>query len=333
MEKSETLNQLLELLSESELREYVLEYAEGNKVFKAFLLSHIRTDYVENETKDVDYKSEIEWIFSQTTDIGDRWHSYETADWCEIFECMDRVFHDADILLEQGNAEVPLAIAVQFFVSLDETCREHPEYDEEYDAEDAIEKAEHLILECIDHPSVSEDACQEAFSVVKRLAVHNSIESYRLSMDSLLMEMSVKTASDEEALKLLDEMIAQKGVNHRYVTWKVELLRKLGRSEEAEKTLRQHLYMPEQVRHSRPRRSPFWRSNSRLWYRPPQKLSRLSPIRRHPLHLLRALHHRRSPPSRRQELWWTDRRGQVNDKKCDFCGYLRKNAYLYRGIM
>ena len=245
MEKSENLNQLLGLLSDSELRKYVLEYAEGNAEFKAFLLSHIRTDYVENETKDVDYKSEIEWIFSQTTDIGDRWHSYETADWCEIFECMDRVFHDADILLEQGNAEVPLAIAVQFFVSLDETCREHPEYDEEYDAEEAIEKAEHLMLECIGHPSVSEEARQEAFSVVKRLAGHNSIESYSLSMDSLLMEMSVKAASDGEALKLLNEMMNQKGANHRYVTWKVELLRKLGRSEEAEKTLRQHLYMPE----------------------------------------------------------------------------------------
>ena len=50
------------------------------------------------------------------------------------------------------------------------------------------------------------------------------------------------------------------------------------------------------------------------------------------LHLLRALHHRRSPPSRRQVLRRTDRRGQVNDKKCDFCGYSRKNDYLYRGI-
>ena len=222
-----------------------MEYAEDNAEFKAFLLSHIKTDYVENETKDIDYKSEIRWIFSQTTDFGDRWHSYETADWCEIFECMDRVFHDADILLEQGNAEVSLAIAVQFFISLDETCREYPEYDEEYDAEDAIEKAEHLMLECIGRPSVSEKARQEAFSVVKRLAVHNSIESYSLSMDSLLMEMSVKTAPDEEALKLLDEMMAQKGATYRYVTWKVELLRKLVRCEEAEKTLRQHLYMPE----------------------------------------------------------------------------------------
>ena len=30
MEKSENLNQLLGILSDSELREYVLEYAEGN---------------------------------------------------------------------------------------------------------------------------------------------------------------------------------------------------------------------------------------------------------------------------------------------------------------
>lgn len=239
------MSQLLELISDSELRQFVLEYANENPAFEALLLSHIKTDYVENKEKDVDYRSEIEWIFSQTTDVGGRWHSFEVADWCEIFECMDRVFHDADILLEQGNAEIPLVIAVQFFMLLDKTCREYPDYEEEYDAEDAIEKAERLMLECIGHPSVSVEVRQEAFAAIKQLSQHNSIESNSFRPESLLMEMSVKTASDEEALEMIDEMMAQKGANHRYVTWKVELLKKLGRNEEASKVLKQHLYMPE----------------------------------------------------------------------------------------
>ena len=67
--------------------------------------------------------------------------------------------------------------------------------------------------------------------------------------------------------------------------------------------------LPEQVRHPRPRRSPLCRPHARLWHRPPQRQSRLPTVRRHPLYLLRVLHHRRSPPSRRQVLRRTDRRG------------------------
>ena len=78
--------------------------------------------------------------------------------------------------------------------------------------------------------------------------------------------------------------------------------------------------LPEQVRHPRPRRSPLCRPHARLWPCPPQGWSRLPPTRRHPLHLLRTLHHRRSPPSRRQVLRRTDWRGFLLEFQMDdFC--------------
>lgn len=239
------LSQLMELVGIEGLKSFVLDYAENHPQFKADLTSFIQENYVGEDEEDIDYRAEVEWAFDETRDEGDRWHSYEVTDWNAIYSNLDELFRQADILLEAGNAEAALGIGVQFFISLNETCKDTDYYDEDYDPDYSAEKAKALILKSIGAENVSTKARQEAFDVIGKLAKSNAIEYCNVSLTDLLAEMTIKTSSPEDALMAIDGLMAQRGVNHHYVEWKVELLRQLNRHAEAENTLKANLHLPE----------------------------------------------------------------------------------------
>ena len=245
--KNERLSQLLELTNIDKLIEYVIEYAEHHPEFEADLMAHLEKRYVDNEEhkSETDWREEVDWALSQTTYIGDRWHDDEVPDWEEIFECIDRIFDKADILLEVGNAEAALTIGIQFFISMDKVCRETDYYEEDfYDPSFYIEHAKELIVKSIGAYSVSSVARQEAFATIRKLAEHCSIEYYDLNFNRLLTDMSIVCSTDEEALKLLDEELGKRD-NHKYVTMKAEILHRLNHHEEADAIMQKYLHLPE----------------------------------------------------------------------------------------
>lgn len=245
--KNERLAQLIELTDTDKLIDYVMEYAEQHPEFEADLMAYLKKSYVENEDSesDTDWREEVDWALSQTTDIGDRWHDYEVPDWEEIFECIGRIFDEADILLEVGNAEAALTIGIQFFISMDKVCRKTDYYDDDFDdASFYIDHAKELILNSIGADSVSSEARQEAFTAIRKLTEHCSIEYYDLNFHRLLTDMTIKCSTDEEALKLIDEELKKRD-NHEYVTMKAGILHRLNRHEEADVTLQKYLHLPE----------------------------------------------------------------------------------------
>ena len=192
------LSKLMELVGEEGLKSFVLDYADEHSQFKADLTAFIHENYVGQDEADIDYRQEVEWAFAETRDEGDRWHSYEVTDWCAIDANLDKLFKQADILLEAGNAKAALGIGVQYFISLNETCQETEYYDEDYDPDYSARKAKNLILKSIGAANVSSEARQEAFDAIGKLANGNAIEYCNVNFGDLLVEMTVKTATAEE---------------------------------------------------------------------------------------------------------------------------------------
>ena len=97
----------------------------------------------------------MESVFSETKDIGDRWHRYEAKDWDAIFTEASNILDEGEKLLELGNADTAATIALEFFKQLCDTFDMNELYDDEFLAGPLeCKQAENLLIKALGHSNI-----------------------------------------------------------------------------------------------------------------------------------------------------------------------------------
>lgn len=249
------LEQLLQLSTHGELVAFCLDYAHENSNFEIDLMHFLRKKYIGNKDTTDEYVGQMRSAFKQTRNIGNRWHYFEDLDWPNIFSEALRLIEEGKKLLDVGNADTAATIAVEFFVQLSHTFDENSmfnQYDEELPGDYECEQAEELLLNAIDHPNISAPVLHKILSQLKDISKTNlshDLSNYDIfDFDDMLMQVSTRTMSPDDSLRLLDEQIRQHATDydlHVYVERKIDLLRKNGRDAEADDVERQHIALPQ----------------------------------------------------------------------------------------
>ena len=113
--KKKELDKFLELASLEDLKSFARSYAKTHKPFERDLTGFLTEKYLDEDEGASDAISRLEKAFMETIDIGDRWHSYEVTDWDEVVKVGEKVLKDAQHLIEMGNAQAALQIAMRMF--------------------------------------------------------------------------------------------------------------------------------------------------------------------------------------------------------------------------
>ena len=241
---------LLTLVKAEELKLFAKSYAQKHPQFQTDLSAYIRGIYVPKHTaKSKDYCKEVKKAFQHTSRSGySRYDYYEMSDWDDIFDDIDKLFDEARLLTKAGNAEAALDIAVQFLLSMDEEFDDSITYDEDIDVTYYCEQAESIIMEAVDHPSVSQVYKEGMLKKLKSIPSNSGIcDYYDFDLDDLILQLTIKTQSDEKALELIDENIKKNADSYNlysFVTSKIQLLQRMNRMDEADRTMDKYLYLP-----------------------------------------------------------------------------------------
>ena len=248
--ESEEFERLLSLVKAEELKQFVKNYAQKHPPFQTDLSAYIRSIYVpKHSVKTKDYCKEVKKAFQQVSRRGHSRYDWDYMnDWDSIFNAIDKLFKEAHLLIKAGNAEAALDIAVQFLLSMDEEFDESLIYDEDIYVTDYCEQAESIIMEAVEHPSVSQIYKDGMLKKLKGIPSNSGIcDYYDFDLNQLILQLTIKTQSDEKALELIDENIKRYANSYNlysFVVSKIQLLQKMNKKEEADKTTDQYLYMP-----------------------------------------------------------------------------------------
>lgn len=259
-DNTDTFDSLLKLVKADELKKFVSDYALGNQVFKSELENYINGIYAtgtakKKSPKAVDYDRKIEQAFQHET--GDRYHS--CTDWNAVFEDLEKILDDADLLLITGNEETALDIAEQFFLSLNVNCDDSLYYyDDYYDYEpgfsgcdyspdDFCERAEGIIMSALESPSISKGRKQALVESLQELASEWEMDEYcSFDFEEMVIKVSLKATSLEDAINFIDGKIKSCEVYEKsgFVIKKIRLLEDNNRSDDVEKVFKKYIALP-----------------------------------------------------------------------------------------
>jgi hypothetical protein len=256
MEYNDNLEQLLQLAKREDLILFSLDYAKDNASFKKDLQSFLGNKYLlNNKNTSKDYARQMAKAFDETTDIGNRWHSFEIPDWAAIFSKALKVISEGKKLLDIGNANAAAMIAVEFFKQFSDNFDENTLFDDYENSDDGgyeCEQAEKLLLNAIDHPYISKDVQKSLIGELGKLSNSDFSKVMReydiFDFDNMLLNVNLKTKTSEDSLKLLDAQIEQHRHHydlHTYVERKIDLLNQMGKSKEAKKVESQYIFLSE----------------------------------------------------------------------------------------
>lgn len=242
------LHQLLQLATLEDLVSFSEAYAAKDIDFGDSLMSFLGRKYVDNKMPG-EYADQMAAAFAEARDIGDRWHSYEVKDWDAIFHEASKILDEGDKLLALGNADVAAEIAMEFFQQLCDHFDMNELYDDEFlGGSSECAQAETLLILALGHPNISDTTKKQISADVKELS-NDDLDNYDLvDLDDLKLQVTIATASKEDGLKLLDKQIEDSRGSydeHVYVKRKIDMLRQMGREEDAEKTEQKFIYLPE----------------------------------------------------------------------------------------
>lgn len=243
------LEQLLQLATKEDLVIFSLEYAKKHSDFGQELQAFLGKKYLTDDKTTKEYVRQLVNAFSETKDVGSRWHSYEMQDWDSIFNEAGKVIKEGDRLLELGNADAAATIATEFFKMLCDEFNLNYLYDDEFmGGTTECEDAEELLLSAISHPNISKQLQKALVAEIMELSNDDLGDYDLIDIDDLKLQVTIKTSSNEDGLKLLDEQIRQsKGTydEHIFVERKRDMLRELGRDHEANKVENDFISLPE----------------------------------------------------------------------------------------
>lgn len=259
MKIMQDLSKMLQIAKREDLIAFSIDYAKENASFKRDLTAFLGKKYIGNKKTIKEYRKEMAIAFSQIKDVGNRWSDFEIADWDSILNKVDRLLHEGRKLLDLGNANAAASMAVEFFVSFNDTFDEDTFLTdgtgEDFGAGDSCENAEKLLFDAIEHPYITPSMQKELVSELRNLSktdfVYNLSNYGIFDFDDMLLQVNINTQTPEDTLQMLDVQIDQHKEQYDeyvYVERKIDLLQKIHRLSDAEKVEQKYIDIPE-IRH------------------------------------------------------------------------------------
>ncbi|MBP1615229.1 MAG: hypothetical protein H6Q13_2677 [Bacteroidetes bacterium] len=250
------VEKILAIIESDELTAFILNYASAHPDCKKALLQRFLPFQKENKANK-NYALEVQECFQslpvlqQTRRYSRYYDSEDAIDWKDSLRQIEIVLKKAEIFIEQKAFDDAATIALQVIRSIGENYIDEQYYD--YLEMDNIsfncEVAGEILLTLVKQPAVKVEL---KTLILKELQEINKLATYQeynvYEMDSLIEEVTIEVQTREEALVYLDGLIQERlGKPNLYqlVNRKVEILRLLERTEEANRTLDTHLYLSE----------------------------------------------------------------------------------------
>lgn len=241
------LEKFLELASLEDLLSFARSYAKTHKPFERDLTGFLTEKYLDEDEGASDAISRLEDAFMETIDIGDRWHSYEVTDWDEVVKVGEKVLKDAQHLIEMGNAQAALQIAMRMFELGNEQDLNYVDEMDEWKIGDIFERYGQLMVEALSGKNVPQNDKNDAIVLLRKMVKSNLDDYGYIDMNHLLREAMAASQSDDAMLAMLNEMLRETTREYElveYVRRKADLLVKMNRKQDADATIKQYMHLP-----------------------------------------------------------------------------------------
>ena len=207
--KKKELDKFLELASLEDLRAFTRSYAKTHKPFERDLTGFLAEKYLDEDDGASDAISRLENAFMETIDIGDRWHSYEVTDWDEVVKVGEKVLKDAQRLIEMGNAQAALQIAMRMFELGNEEDLNYVDEMDEWKIGDIFERYGKLMVEALADKNVPHSDKNDAIVLLRKMLKSDLDDYGYIDMNHLLREAMAASQSDDAMLAMLNEMLRE----------------------------------------------------------------------------------------------------------------------------
>ena len=232
--------EFLKSMDEQEMQKFIREYAKKNPEFTKEVERHFMKDTG-------DYEKEVNNCFR----IRERDLSYNRYGYSDeedvIAHRISNLIDKKSLQVKNGYYETAVKTALSVMEEIGNCYEEYQDYDGELAS--ACSEAADFLSEIIEEHDLSPDLLSYITDELGKLLKNDSYDNYSLAdIDCLLMAVSVKSANEETALKLLDEALRNEPDSFRsdsLVKSKSELLNNLGRESDAHDVITQYLYLPE----------------------------------------------------------------------------------------
>ena len=233
---------ILEQVPTDELREFVQKQAKCNGAFACELNDWLCERFAKFPSLEEKLANRVERLFDHMEEKRGWYGHYDDygINWTVVTEGMRDVLDALGKELEKGNARLVVRIIMKFIHTLQERNDETMCDDDYVDLADLHEEFAEMLEVCAKLESWPLKEKRELLEELRQASNYSVYKEYDFySMDSLYVDVMLTALPLEEAYT---ELMKQKSsMGERLLSYKVKLLRKLGREEEAQQTIHSHL--------------------------------------------------------------------------------------------
>lgn len=244
------LDELLSIIDSDVLPAFVMGYADKDRGFRERLIKMVTERCLSGTTGS--YIEEVKAAFA-TCVIGENYYrgfyrSFRT-DWESLSTDIDKLLKKAKLLLDVGKPDEAAAIPMQILKSLESI---DTDYDSEYSDFGSItqicDNVANTIKTIINSDGVGKELKQSIAEELDKTARNSFFSEYGYyDLSDLSQEINALTLSDDALLELIDRHLEEES-EYRLPEWvrkKVEILSRLGRTDEVRLLYDNYLYLPE----------------------------------------------------------------------------------------
>ena len=244
------LERLLALATLGDLKTFIRQRSTGDNALRQAVIEHLQSLYLDQPNDvAIDYEKKVDkaissCIITQRT----RYDFYDETDWEKVVDRANALLNEGEKLLKAGNARAAVAIAVQLFKSIDKMADESIAYEEASDIGGVCDRAGDLLLQAIVKPGIDSGCRSSVLDSIKALTSSELCDYNYCNFDNLLQQLTMLTLQGDDAIKFVDKMIASHAGKYSqcdYIKQKIDLLKQLGRHDEAERTIDQYIDTPQ----------------------------------------------------------------------------------------
>ena len=239
---------LLEQVPADELRKFVQKQAKCNGDFACELNDWLCERFAKFPSLEEKLANRVERLFDHEEEKRGWYGHYDDygINWTVVTEGMRDVLDALGKELEKGNARLVVRIIMKFIHTLQERNDETMCDDDYVELADLHEEFAEMLEACAKLESWPLKEKRELLEELRQASNYSVYKEYDFyCMDSLYADVMLTALPPEEAYTEL--MKQESNMGERILSYKVKLLRKLGREEEAQQTIHCHLKCDEIV--------------------------------------------------------------------------------------
>ena len=239
---------LLEKVPADELRKFVQKQAKCNGDFACELNDWLCERFAKFPSLEEKLANRVERLFDHVEEKRGWYGHYDDygINWTVVTEGMRDVLDALEKELEKGNARLVVRIIMKFIHTLQERNDETMCDDDYVELADLHEEFAEMLEACAKLESWPLKEKRELLEELRQASNYSVYKEYDFySMDSLYVDVMLTALPLEEAYTEL--MKQESSMGERLLSHKVKLLRRLGREEEAQRTIRTNLKCDEIV--------------------------------------------------------------------------------------